>query len=400
MVKKIIFGICVFGGLTLVLLFVINTKKHSFEAMGESGQLIQEAKKLMKEAEKLMEEAGQLMGPMPESVSTFTAARQSWVESVRAIGSIEPDQGVRLDAEVAGVVSAINFKNGQHVEIDHVLVQLDITVESALLNSNKASAHLAEVELTRAKRLRDTDSIAQSQLDKAQADFDTATAQMKNLQAIIERKTIRAPFSGRVGIREINVGQYLSQGAPIVTLQSYDQVFVNFTLPQQAIARVETGMQITLQSDVYPEQTFEGRLTAISPQIDPTTRTIKLQGTLQNEDERLRPGLFVKVSVTLPEKNEVLVVPATSIVYAPYGNSIFKVITTTDEVTGVETAIVKQSFIRIGKHMGDFVSILEGLEAGDEIVSAGAFKLRNGMPVTIHNEMAPTPELAPNPKNS
>lgn len=379
MVKKIIFGICIFGGLTLVLLFVVGTKKSSFKAM---------------------EEAGKLMGPMPESVSTFTAERQSWVDSVQAIGSIEPDQGVRLDAEVAGVVSSINFKNGQNVEENDILVQLDITVESALLNSNKASAHLAEVELTRAKRLRGTDSIAQSQLDKAQADFDRATAQMKNLEAIIERKTIRAPFTGRVGIRQINLGQYLSQGAPIVTLQSYDQVFVNFTLPQQAIARVKTGMQVTLQSDVYPDQTFEGSLTAISPQIDPATRSIKLQGTLQNEDERLRPGLFVKVTVTLPKKNDVLVVPATSIVYAPYGNSIFKVITTTDETTKLETTSVKQSFIRIGKRMGDFVSILEGLEEGDEVVSAGAFKLRNSMPVTIHNEMAPKPELAPNPKNS
>ena len=379
MIKKKLFGICIFGTLVLVLLFLIGTKKLSFEAMAD---------------------AGKLMRPIPESVATFITERQSWVDSVQAIGSIEPDKGVRLDAEVAGVVSAINFKNGQDVDAGTILVQLDVTVESALLNSNKATAHLAELELVRAKRLRGTDSIAQSQLDRAQADFDKATAQMKNLEAIIERKTIRAPFSGRVGIRQINLGQYLSQGAPIVTLQSYDQVFVNFTLPQKAIARVATGMKVTLQSDVYPEQTFEGSVTAISPQIDPVTRTVKLQGTLENEDERLRPGLFVKVTVILPNKNDVLVVPATSIVYAPYGNSIFKVTTATDEVSGLKTTIVKQSFIRIGKRSGDFVSILEGLQEGDEIISAGAFKLNNGMPITIHNELAPTPELAPSPKNS
>ena len=180
MIKKKLFGICIFGTLVLVLLFLIGTKKLSFEAMVA---------------------AGKLMGPMPESVSTFIAERQSWVDSVQAIGSIEPDKGVRLDAEVAGVVSAINFKNGQDVDAGTVLVQLDVTVESTLLNSNKATAHLAEIELVRAKRLRGTDSIAQSQLDRAQADFDKATAQMKNLEAIIERKTIRAPFSGRVGIR-------------------------------------------------------------------------------------------------------------------------------------------------------------------------------------------------------
>jgi membrane fusion protein (multidrug efflux system) len=379
MVKKIIFALCIFAGLALALVLIIGTKKASFEAM---------------------QEAGKLMRPIPESVATFTAERQSWIESVQAIGSIHPVQGVRLDAEVAGIVSALNFKNGQDVEAGDILVQLDITVEAALLNSNKASANLAKIELDRAKRLRGTDSIAQSQLDRAQADFDRAVAQMQNLQAIIERKTIRAPFTGRVGIREINLGQYLSQGAPIVTLQSYDQVFVNFTLPQQAIPRITTGMQVTLQSDVYPDQLFEGTLTAISPQIDPTTRSVKLQGTLENEDERLRPGLFVKVTVTLPKKNDVLVVPATSIVYAPYGNSIFKVVTETDEATGAATTIVKQSFIRTGKRMGDFVSIIEGIDAGDDVVSAGAFKLRSGMPVTIHNEMAPKPELAPTPKNS
>jgi membrane fusion protein (multidrug efflux system) len=400
MVKKIIFALCIFGGLALALLFILGTKKASFEAMGESAALMQEAKKLMKEAEQLMEEAGMLMPPMPESVATFTAERQSWIDSVQAIGSVEPVQGVRIDAEVAGVVSAINFKNGQVVEEGDILVQLDVTVEAALLNSNKASAHLAKTELDRAKRLRSTDAIAQSQLDRAQADFDKATAQMQNLEAIIERKTIRAPFSGRTGIRTINLGQYLSPGAPIVTLQSYDPVFVNFTLPQQAIARIDTGMQVTLHSDVYPGQDFSGTLTAISPQIDPTTRSIKLQGTLNNPDELLRPGLFVKVTVTLPKKNDVLVVPATAIVYAPYGNSIFKVVTETDEATGATTTVAKQSFIRIGKSKGDFVSIIEGIEAGDEVVSAGAFKLRNGMPVTIHNEMAPTPQLAPTPNNS
>lgn len=159
-------------------------------------------------------------------------------------------------------------------------------------------------------------------------------------------------------------------------------------------------MQVTLQTDVYPEQTFEGSLTAISPRIDPTTRTVKLQGTLDNKKGLLRPGLFVKVAVTLPNKKEVLVVPVTCIVYAPYGNSVFKVISSSDQGTGAATTTVKQSFIRTGKRIGDFIIILEGLEEGEEIVSAGAFKLRNDMPVSIHNEMAPAPELTPNPKNS
>ena len=227
-----------------------------------------------------------------------------------------------------------------------------------------------------------------------------ALAQVNNIEAIIDQKTIRAPFTGRVGIRQINLGQYLSSGTPIVTIQSYDTVFVNFTLPQQQIGQVETGMTVTLESDAYPEQTFEGQLTAISPQIDPATRTIELQGTLDNESGLLRPGLFVEVTVTLSGSNQVLAIPATAIVYAPYGNSIFKVQKNVDEKTGNPVVKVEQSFIRIGQRKGDFVSVLEGLEEGDEVVSAGAFKLRNEMPISIQNDMAPSPKLEPDPKNS
>jgi membrane fusion protein (multidrug efflux system) len=227
-----------------------------------------------------------------------------------------------------------------------------------------------------------------------------ALAQVKNTEAIIEQKTIRAPFSGRVGIRQINLGQYLSAGAPIVTIQSYETVFVNFTLPQQTIDQVDTGMRVTLKSDAYPEQTFEGKLTAISPQVDPVTRTIELQGTLDNSEGALRPGLFVDVTLTISKSNEVIVIPATAIIYAPYGNSIYKISRNTDEKSEQPTGIVKQSFIRIGQHRGDFVSVLDGLEVGDEVVSAGGFKLRNDAPVTINNEMAPSPKLEPTPDNS
>jgi membrane fusion protein (multidrug efflux system) len=347
-----------------------------------------------------MADAGAEMRPPPTSVSTSIVERQLWGEKLQAIGSIEPVQGVRLDAEVPGVVSAINFKNGQEVNQGDMLVQLDIAPEAALLKSDKANAQLAKIELDRAQRLRDTNSVAQSELDRAQANYEIALAQVKNIEAIIEQKTIRAPFTGRVGIRQINLGQYLSSGTPIVTLQSYNRVFVNFTLPQQVIGRVDTGMLIDLKSDAYPEKTFRGSVTAISPQINSATRTIEMQGTLDNADGYLRPGLFVNVSVTLSESNEVIVIPSTAIIYAPYGNSIFKINKQTDETTGKMITTVKQSFIRIGKRKGDFVSVLEGLEADDEVVSAGAFKLRNEMPVSIQNDLAPSPELAPTPNNS
>ena len=358
------------------------------------------ASKLMKEAEELMTKANKLIKPPPESVSTSFVERQVWFRSLRAVGSIEPVKGVRLDAEVPGIVSAINFENGQEVNEGDVLVQLDIAPEAALLNSEKANAQLAKIELDRAQLLRDTNSVAQSELDRAQAGYDMAMARVQNIEAVIEQKTIRAPFKGRVGIRQINLGQYLPTGAPIVTIQSYDTVFVNFTLPQQIIAQVATGMLITLESDAYPEQRFEGRLTAISPQVDSTTRSVELQGTLNNPGELLKPGLFVNVIVTLSENDPVLTIPATAVIYAPYGNSIFKVLKEVDEKTGESVATVEQSFIRIGRREGDFVSVLDGLEEGDEVVSAGAFKLRNKVPVSIQNELAPSPELAPVPDNS
>jgi membrane fusion protein (multidrug efflux system) len=398
--KKTIFAIFVLGGLIAVLLLIAGIKKLQFQAMADAGGPMAEANKLIKEADELMKKASELMQMPAQSVSTSIVERQLWGEKLQAIGSIEPVQGVRLDAEVPGVVSAINFKNGQEVNQGDMLVQLDIAPEAALLKSDKANAQLAKIELDRAQRLRDTNSVAQSELDRAQANYEIALAQVKNIEAIIEQKTIRAPFTGRVGIRQINLGQYLSSGTPIVTLQSYNRVFVNFTLPQQVIGRVDTGMLIDLKSDAYPEKTFRGSVTAISPQINSATRTIEMQGTLDNADGYLRPGLFVNVSVTLSESNEVIVIPSTAIIYAPYGNSIFKINKQTDETTGKMITTVKQSFIRIGKRKGDFVSVLEGLEADDEVVSAGAFKLRNEMPVSIQNDLAPSPELAPTPNNS
>ena len=379
MSNKIFFALCTFCCILLLLLFLFMTKGLQFKKMGAMGESMQ---------------------PPPTSVSTAFAELQSWSRNLRAVGSIEPVQGVRLDAELPGVVIAINFENGQLVNEGAVLVQLDVAPETALLKSDMANAQLAKVELDRAKRLRSTNSVAQSELDRAEANYDIAVAQIKNTEAIIEQKTIRAPFSGRVGIRQINLGQYLSAGAPIVTIQSYDTVFVNFTLPQQTMDRVDAGMQVTLKSDAYPEKTFEGKLTAISPQVDPVMRTIELQGTLGNPEGLLRPGLFVNVTLTLPKSDEVIVIPVTAIVYAPYGNSIYKVSRNTDEKSELPTGTAKQSFVRIGQRRGDFVSILDGLKAGDEVVSAGGFKLRNDAPVSINNEMAPEPELAPNPGNS
>lgn len=379
MLKKTLFVLGLIITLGLVLFFLISTKSAQFKAMSETEELAV---------------------PPPSTVSTFIVEEQIWVNSLTAVGTIEPVQGVELEAEIPGIVKAINFKNGQSVQAGDLLVQLDVQVEQAQLNAAESTARLAQVELDRSKRLIETGSVTQSQLDKAIADYENSKANVENLKAVIARKTIRAPFAGEVGIRQINLGQYVAQGAPIVSIQANDQVFVNFTLPQQALAKVSTGMDVDLFSDVYPEQPFAGTITAISPQIDPITRTVELQGTLDNPDGLLRAGLFVRVSVRLPEKNVVTVVPATAILYAPYGNSIFIVEEATNEAGEPAGLKVTQSFIRVDAHKGDFVSITKGLKVGDKVVSAGAFKLRNGAAVVINNDLAPQAELTPTPDNS
>jgi membrane fusion protein (multidrug efflux system) len=371
--KQFVFIFSLLAGLALVLFLVFGTKISQFRAMGA---------------------AGEGMKPPPESVATFTVEEQTWKRSIDAVGSIEPTQGVLLEAETAGLVESINFENGQTVEAGSVLVQLNIKVEQAELKAAEAVARLAEVELERAQRLRKGGNVPQSDLDRAIAQEEKTKADVENIKARIARKTIKAPFTGQVGIRRINLGQYLAQGAPIVALQANQRVYVNFTLPQQALGEIESGLPLTLISDAYPEVTFEGKVTAISPEIDPKTRSVQVQGTLENPDGLLRAGLFVRVKVALPQQDRVMAVPATSVLYAPYGNSVYKV------EAGEEGLIAKQHFIRIGTRRGDFVSIENGVEVGDDVVSAGAFKLRNGINVNVNNELAPKPELAPTPDNS
>lgn len=357
------------------LTFVLGTKGLQFAAMAEEAAEAQ----------------------MPKTtVATFTAASQDWEQSLRAVGSIRPIQGVLLETEASGLVQSINFENGQLVEAEQLMVQLDIAVEQAQLRSAEATARLAEIEFQRAQRLRESGNVPQSSLDSAIADMERANAEVENIKAVIDRKTIRAPFAGRVGIRQINLGQFVPMGAPLVALQSYGEVFVNFSLPQQALGIVKERYPIVLSTDAFPGREFVGKVTAISPEIDQATRTVRLQGTLLNTDESLRPGLFTRLRVILPESKPVVAVPTTSILYAPYGNSIFRVVT--DEETG--DLVAKQFFVRLGATRGDFVEVIEGVNPGDQIVSGGAFKLRNNTPVIIDNSRAPEPELYPEPNNS
>jgi len=308
-------------------------------------------------------------------------------------------QGADLSTETAGIVSRINFENGAEVRAGDLLVELDTEAEQATLRSAEAEADLARTVYERTKTLRSTNAIPQSDLDAAASQLRKVTALVEQLRATISKKQLRAPFSGRLGIREINLGQFVQNGDKIVSLQSLNPIFVDFLLPQQLISTQAVGQKILLRTDAYPDRVFEGKLTAINSEVDRITRNIRLQGTLTNPDGALRPGMFARVEIFEGSEDEVLRVPLTAVFRAPYGDSVF-VVLEKNGPDGKNEKFVEQKFIRTGRTMGDFIAVTEGLKAGDTVVSAGTFKLRNGMGVNIDNSLAPQPAAAPNPENS
>jgi membrane fusion protein (multidrug efflux system) len=308
-------------------------------------------------------------------------------------------QGADLSTEASGIVSKILFENGAEVRQGDLLVELDAEAERANLRAAEAEAQLAKSVYDRTKSLRATNNVPQSDLDAAQSQLRKAEALAQQISAAIAKKQLRAPFDGRLGIREVNLGQYVEQGAKIVPLQSLDPIHVDFLLPQQLVSTVAPGQKILLRTDAYPGREFTGELTAVNSEIDRITRNIRLQGTLKNTDGALRPGMFARVEIFPGGSDAVLRVPVTAVFRAPYGDSVFVVLERTNE-DGVSEKFVEQRFIRTGRSMGDFIAITEGLNEGDTVVSAGAFKLRNGSSVQVNNALAPKPELSPNPENS
>jgi membrane fusion protein (multidrug efflux system) len=338
--------------------------------------------------------------PKPvETVSTTVVEPDRWVRSVESVGSLRAVQGADLSTETAGIVSRINFENGAEVRAGDLLVELDTEAEQATLRSAEAEADLARTVYERTKTLRATNAIPQSDLDAAASQLRKVTALVEQLRATISKKQLRAPFSGRLGIREINLGQFVQNGDKIVSLQSLNPIFVDFLLPQQLISSQAVGQKILLRTDAYPDRVFEGELTAINSEVDRITRNIRLQGTLKNPDGALRPGMFARVEIFEGGEDEVLRVPLTAVFRAPYGDSVF-VVLEKDGPDGKKEKFVEQRFIRTGRTVGDFIAVTEGLKAGDTVVSAGTFKLRNGMGVNIDNSLAPRPTAAPNPENS
>lgn len=332
-------------------------------------------------------------GLPPTVVASAVAEKQRWETVVNSVGSLRPVQGVTLSAELGGTLVEIAVENGAPVSKGDLLIRIDASSEQAQLAAAEAGVRLAELSLERARGLLAKATVSQAEFDAAEAGYKEAVARADNVRTLIAKKTIRAPFDGRVGIRLVNLGQTVRDGDPLIPLQALDPIYVDFWVPQQQLERLSTGQQVRVQVRGV-SATGEGRITAINPQVDSATRNVLVQATLPNSTEILRPGMFASVSVVLPTAEEVVAVPATALVRAPYGDSVFVI----DRKDG--GLVARQQFVRTGPSRGDFVAIIEGLAPGERIVSAGAFKLRNGAAVALNDEMQPVASLRPTPKNS
>jgi len=339
--------------------------------------------------------------PMPvETVTSAVATEEDWAPVLSAVGSLSAVQGAVVSSELGGVVSQIAFENGGNAKHGDLLVQLDASAEEAQLHSAEADLALARSDVERSRDLARRKVIAKAEIDAAESKFKQKEASVDQMRSMIAKKTVRAPFDGQLGIRQVNVGQMINAGQQVVPLTSLDQVFADFALPQQHLGKLSSGLEIRVTTDALPGRVFNGKLTAINSMVDIATRNVTAQATLDNPDHVLRPGMFAKVEVVLPEKQKALVVPGSAISYAPFGDSVFVIEKKKDEKTGEESQTIRQQFVRIGEARGDFVSITQGLKAGEMVVGTGVFKLRNGMAVTINNDLAPKPQLNPTPADS
>lgn len=339
--------------------------------------------------------AAESFAPPPETVSSVVLREEKWEGTIAAIATITAVQGVTITPDIPGTVREIAFEAGALVSQGDLLVRLDTSSEEAQLRVAEAQTELARLTIARARNLRTGNSISQSELDDAEAKLKQTQAGADVVRVMIEKKTIRAPFAGRLGIRLVNLGQYVETGKPIVSLQSLESVYAEFALPQQELARLHTGMRVRLSTDAYPGRLFDGTLTTINPALEAATRSIGLQATFDNPDQLLRPGMFARAEVLLPEEQTVLVIPATAVLSAAYGDSVYVIESKPAKGQGKAELVVRQQFIRTGAGRGDFVSVESGLKPGERIVSSGVFKLRNGMSIVENNDLVPKAEQAP-----
>ena len=343
-----------------------------------------------------MVRAGESFVPPPQAVTSAKAERAEWEATRSAVATLVAVEGVTLAAEVPGRVREIAFQSGAAVRRGEVLVRLDTSAEEAQLVAATADEQLASATLERTRKLRRGEAIAQAELDAAEARAKQAGAAVANLRAVIAKKTVRAPFDGRISIRQVNRGQILAPGTPIASLQAVNPIHADFWLPQQALRDLAPGEPVRLRTDTFPDAVWKGEVTTVNPEVDPATRNVRVRATVANADGRLRPGMFGNAEVVSSEKREVLTIPATAVLYAPYGDSVFAIEEQKD-AAGKPRPVARQKFVRLGERRGDLVEVVTGLREGETVVGSGGFKLRNGTTVAVNDALAPNAQLAPKP---
>ena len=342
---------------------------------------------------------GAKFAPPPAAVTTVVVKGQTWQPVLSSVGSMKAVNGVVLSTDLAGIVDEIAFESGASVKKGDLIVRLDTQQEDAQLRSSEAKLALAKTDLARKRDLLTKKAIAEADYDTAESQLLQMQASVEEMKALVARKKIAAPFDGLVGIRQINVGQYLQPGAPIVPIESLDPIYVEFSVPQQSFELIAVGKKLRLSASGLTGKQFEGEVTAIDSRIDESTRNVMVQGTVKNAGHTLRPGMFVNVEVLLPQQDGVLAIPSSAISYAPYGDSVY-IVRDIQKADGTAGKEVIQKFVKLGAKRGDQVSVSSGLKEGDEIVSSAVFKLRPNAPVQVDNSVQPGNSLNPKPADT
>ncbi len=338
-------------------------------------------------------------GVPPQTVSTIKAAYQEWQPELSAVGTLRAVRGADLAPEVSGVISAIHFRSGDEVKAGTPLVQLNAAADIAQLESLKAAAQLAQVTYERDARQLKVQAVSQATVDADAANLKVARARVAEQQALVDKKSVRAPFAGRLGLRAVDLGQYVAPGTKLVTLQSLDPMYADFSVPQSALAEVRTGLKVSATSDALPGERFAGTIDAIDAKVDPATRNVQVRASLSNPKHRLLPGMFVTVSVDTSAPERRLTLPQTAITFNPYGNTVFVVEEKGKQPDGKPKLVATQRFVTTGATRGDQIAVLSGVKEGETVVTAGQLKLRNGVPVIINNSVQPSDDAAPKPKD-
>jgi membrane fusion protein, multidrug efflux system len=344
-----------------------------------------------------IKEAMASMADLPQTVSAAKAASSDWQPRIDAVGSLRAVRGADLSLEVAGVVEEITFQSGDEVQAGQILLRLRNDDDVAKLQSLEATAQLAQITYDRDVKQLKAQAISQAIVDNDEANLRNAKAQVAQQKAMVDKKTLRAPFAGRLGLRQVDLGQFLSAGTVIATLQSLDPIFVDFLLPQQSVAQLSVGQTVRVKVDAFPGREFAGKITAINPKVETASRNIQVRATLPNRDQKLLPGMFATVELETGAPQRLVTLPQTAVSYNPYGSLVYIVDDKTKDAGGKPHPVARQVFVTTGATRGDQVAILKGVSEGDTVVTSGQVKLRNGVPLAIDNRIVPTNDAAPKP---